>query len=107
MYTLSHVLCMLAANQYTNLVILICSDGSELGSRKMEGLKIVPVQVIDVIGLHHMEAGLVLVHTVHNDLQMGDIKETVEQNYATLTLDAVEQLTVQMHNRKCCTMHMC
>lgn len=33
----------------TDLVVLICSDSSELSSGKEEGFEIVPVQVIDVI----------------------------------------------------------
>lgn len=38
----------------THLVILIRSDGSELGSRKMEGFEIVPVEVVDVLRFHHV-----------------------------------------------------
>lgn len=52
-----------------DLVILVCSDGSKLRFWEKKGPKVVPVQIIDVIRLHHMKARLVFVHAVHYDLQ--------------------------------------
>ena len=53
----------------THLVILISSDCCKLSAREQEGPEIIPVQVVDVVRLHHVKTRLVLVHTVHNNLQ--------------------------------------
>ena len=51
------------------LVILICCDSGELSAREDEGLPSLPVEAVDVIRLHNVEAWLVSVHAVHNNLQ--------------------------------------
>lgn len=62
----------MTASIHTDLVILICSDGSELSSRKKEGLEVIPVQVVYIFGLHHVQARMVLVHAVYYNLQGTD-----------------------------------
>ena len=50
------------------LVILIGCNCSELCARKDDGVEILPVEVLDVTGLHNMQSWLVAVHAVDYDL---------------------------------------
>ena len=83
---------------YTYLVILIGSDCGELRAGENESLEILPVQVVDVVGLHHMEAWLVLVHAVDNNLQQ---RATIAAMSTAKYQNSIPIELTGMHARKC------
>ena len=55
----------------THLVILVGSDGGELCAREDKGVDLVPVEVVYVTGLSHVQPRVVAVHGVDYDLRRG------------------------------------
>lgn len=53
----------------TDLGVLIDRDCGEGGFRECEGLEDAPSHAIKVVSLHHVEARLVTMHRMQNDLQ--------------------------------------
>lgn len=52
----------------TDLGVLVDRDCCESGFRECEGLEDAPSHAIKVVSLHHMEARLVAMHRMQNDL---------------------------------------
>lgn len=59
----------LAAYFETDLVVLVNRDGCEYGFGECEGLEDAPSDLVEVVCLDHVEARLVAVHGLQDDLQ--------------------------------------
>ena len=59
--------------ELSDLFVLVGGDGDEGGLREVEGVEGVPTHGKDVVGLHHVDARLVLVHGVEDDLGGGGV----------------------------------
>ena len=64
-----HGLCLGQVPAVTDLAILVGCDGSKTGLREAEALEGCPANAVQIICLHHMEARLVLVHGVQDNLR--------------------------------------
>lgn len=58
-----------------DLGVLVNRNCCEGGFRECEGLEDAPSDAIKVISLHHMEARLVAMHRMQNDLQIEEVGE--------------------------------